>query len=662
MLTQAIPAANSPFIVEFIDGTSRIPNLPQNQERRMTLRITVDEDAPTGTHVVTLNHAFRNPARENMTSTSSFLVRVEGAGVAGAPNVRLSNFRFGGLEAATEPLSPNESFTVTANIQNLGLTAANNVQVSFPNNSVPADGIFSVGNLNHAVFANMSAGHSSTVNFTFQTSNNISTGTHPIEFQITFEDSSGEVITRTDRFFVNVYSPEDTTLANLEIRGLTAPTGQIGVGQTATISFYVYNTGTTEARNIHVSTEPENGINPATQALIIIPSLGAGEGHRVSFSFTPTNATETRSYSIRFAVNFQDGTETITIPMASAINVNNPTRDDDTTDDHGRFQIPLIIVNQYVTTPLIPRAGQEFEMEITFLNTNSTRSINNVRVILEAIEAVEGQGTVFVPVGGSNTLFIDFLPPRGEVTKTLRFFTVMDAAPRSYTMRVSFSYQDQDYNPHTLEERLSISVAQVTSLETTHISLPPMGDVGGMVPFEFWVINSGRVNLSSVRIRVEGPFDDTGSNNWIGNIDAQRMVGFEGRFTPTEPGEQTGRLVIYGEDATGTIVEHAHEFTMFVSEPFGFDGGRGDDFFFEGGGWGMDDWDMGGGRDDMLWNDGWAWDGDYEGNNNGEGRLIDTLRRPIVWGPIAGVVCLAVAGGIVVALKKSKSDGFNDDF
>jgi len=662
ILTQAIPASGSPFIVEFIEGTNRIQSLPQNQERRMTLRITAFDDADSGTHIVSLNHSFRNPARANVYSTSSFIVRVEGAGVEGAPNVRLGNFRFGGLGQTTPPLSPGETFTVTADIQNIGLNAATDVQVSLQNMS--AETIFFTGNLNQAFFANMSAGHSSAVNFNFQVSNNISTGTYAIEFQITFRDSAGDSLTRTFEFFVNVYAPEDTSLANLEIRGLTAPTGQIGVGQTATIAFYLYNTGTTEARNIRVSASPESGVVPTTAGTQTIPSLAAGESHRLTFSFSPTAASETRSYSIQFTVNSTSAGETFEFEQFSAISVNNPAREeDDPTDDHGRFQIPLIIVSQYVTTPLIPRAGEEFEMEITFLNTNSTRSINNIRIILEAIEAVEGQGTVFVPVGGSNTLFIDYLPPRGETTQTLRFFTVMDATPRSYTMRVHFSYQDQDYHTHDLSEQLSISVAQVTSLETTHISLPPMGDVGGMVPFEFWVINSGRVNLSSVRIRVEGPFDDTGSNNWIGNVDAQRMVGFEGRFTPTEPGEHTGRLVIYGEDATGAIVEHAHEFTMFVNDPFG--GGFGGDGF-EGGGWGMDDWHGDMGFDDgrgggMLWADDWNWDGSDGGGDNGDGGILDTLRRPVVWGSIAGVAVGVVIVSIV-AVKKRKSNAFDDNF
>jgi len=234
-------------------------------------------------------------------------------------------------------------------------------------------------------------------------------------------------------------------------------------------------------------------------------------------------------------------------------------------------------------------------------------------------------------------------------------------------MRVHFSYQDQDFHTHDLSEQLSISVAQVTSLETTHISLPHMGDVGNMVPFEFWVINSGRVNLSSVRIRIEGPFDDTGSNNWIGNVDAQRMVSFEGRFTPTEPGEHTGRLVLYGEDATGTIVEHAHEFTMFVNDPFG-GGGMGGGFG-EGGGWGMDEWGGGdfGMIDDgrgggMLWGDEWAWDGSDGGdNNNGEGGFLNTLLRPIVWGPIAGVVVAVVVVSVIVVSKR-KSNDFDDNF
>jgi len=603
LFTIAVPDA--PFTVEFLRNTNRISMLGSNAQRNMTLRISVNENAEPGNYSIDLNHFFSNPEDETSTSTDRINIRIEEE-EEGTPNVRLGSFQ----TSHTGVLSPEQTFTVSATIQNIGDAAARDIRVSLPENMRADDDIFIISDLNLALIHTMDAGALGNLNFTFQTSSEIETGAYTILFNVSYrEEDSNERISEVFPFIVNAYAPEEDEdpLPTIEIRELTAPTGRINVGQNGVISFYLHNTGEVEARNIRVEATPENeqAVVPMTANNQTIRSLAPGESHRVSFSFSPREAAVTRSYAIRFRTSFQleRGGDTESFDQYVSFNVYNPEEDEE--DEDAARQIPRVMVSEYSLNPLVPRAGQEFEMTITFRNTSSTRSVNNIRVLMEEIMAsnVPGQGqgpqhfAGFTPVGGSNTLFIDNLAPLGEITKVLRFTTSGEATSGAHTKRISFDYQDQDFAKHEANQQISISVAQVTRLEITNVDVPPFGTAGMPVRFSIRVINSGRVNLSNLRIRTEGTFDVTHAGGetgeFIGQVNQQRTVDFHGQFIPSEPGMHDGVFIVFGEDPTGMVHEVEYPFVINVEGGFDMDGD------FMGGDWEgawEGGYDMGGGR------------------------------------------------------------------
>jgi hypothetical protein len=270
---------------------------------------------------------------------------------------------------------------------------------------------------------------------------------------------------------------------------------------------------------------------------------------------------------------------------------------------------------------------------------------------------------------------------------TLRFTTVTEANPGAHNMRYTFDYQDQDFDTHEASQQISISVAQVSRIELADVVIggwvTPM--VGAHVPFNFRIINSGRVNLMNVRVFTEGPFDvaDAGGRDgrFVGQVNFQRTVSFDGAFVPFEPGMQEGYFIITAEDITGEIVELRHPFSVFVEG--GFDEGMFerpgfDDGMFERPGMpGMDhpgesihhDWETG----DMLAGS-WDWEtGEFIATHrmnpetgewdelNGGFDFLEFIRRPIVWGPVAGVLLILVIVIIVVVRRKKSRFSFDDD-
>jgi hypothetical protein len=585
LFTVASPSGNAPFSVEFLRNTNSISSINPNTQRTMTLRITVDEDAAPDNYSVRLEHFFRNEQNAiDAPQTSVETINVRIGGIAGTPDVRLGNFE----TVPTGTLSSNQIFTVKATIENIGDATARNVRVALPENSHPIDDSVFITNadeLNQAVFAAMGAEHSELLSFTFQTAEDIKTGLYPIEFHVSFADEDGKRTTEEFRFIVNVNAPEnDDALPILEIRDMNVPVGRITVGQTGRISFYLYNSGEVEARNIRVTaiSDNETEVLPMPANIQVIPRLAAGESRAVSFNFSPTQNAGTKSYIVRFRTDFELGRagEPMSFVQPAALNVYNPEEEDDTRGT----QIPRVIVANHSVNPAIPRAGQEFEMEITFRNTNASVSVNNISITLEEVTGLVPQGQTaqfagFLPVGGSDTIFVNSLAPLGEITRKLTYSTAMDATPGTHNMRVRFKYQDQNWKEQTAEQLITITIAQVTRLELANVNVAETASVGSPVWFNYQVINSGRVNLINVRIETDGPFDVNEAQGFRGNLSAQRTLEADGRFVPLEAGMHKGTFRVLAEDNTGALVEAEHSFNIMVTDGFG------GEFGFEGGDW-----------------------------------------------------------------------------
>jgi len=631
LFTLAVPAAGAPFTVEFLRNSNSVSQIGANSQRTMTMLIVVDENADPGSYDLSLNHFFRDDIGETATSTDRINIRIGGED-EGEPTLEIRN-----MSAPAAQISPGQTATISFELRNTGDAEARNVSIVA--NTADVIDPMTQSEISIPVLA---AGESRTLSFGFSATEDASTRTYNIRFTVSYRADDA---TRTfDQVApLAVYNPDDDddALPTLEIRNMNAPTGRINVDQTGHISFSLHNTGDVEVRNIRVAASVPEGANAVvpmgTTNMQVIPSIAPGASHDVSFGFSPTSSAITRSYAVRFYTTFQlvgRAGENFSFEQFAAFNVYNPDDDD---DDDAR-QIPRVIISDSVVYPSVPRAGQEFEMTITFRNTNATRPVNNIRILMEEVRAQNLPGhqqqehfAGFNPVGGSNTLFIDRLSPREEITKNLRFITSADATPGIHNMRFEFDFQDDNFREHKSTEQISMQLAQVMRMELTDVNVSDHVMAGGSVWFSFRVINSGRVNLLSTRVRTEGPDDvsEAGGEEgmFIGTINAQRWSNFEGRFdAPHDPGEHQFEFVITAEDNTGEPIELRHPFTLFVEG--GWDGGGFD------GGWG-DDFHGGGGRPfpgDGGWGDGMGMGGWEEPSERG---AIANLVRNIFTRPIA---------------------------
>jgi hypothetical protein len=235
-------------------------------------------------------------------------------------------------------------------------------------------------------------------------------------------------------------------------------------------------------------------------------------------------------------------------------------------EGEGSSSIPKIIIDQYSFNPHIVKAGENFDLNVSFLNTNRSKAVQNIKVFLTVDEETQKSGSVFTPVNSSNTFYIDYITPKSRVEKDIVMYTVPDAGPKTYTIRVNLEYEDLDGNQYNPVEFIGIPVVQQTKLETTDINLPPEAFVGEMIPISFELYNMGKVTLNNLMIRMEGNFQTEDANYFVGNFDAGNTEYYETMITPTEPGLLEGNIILSYEDSNGETVEITKNFSLNVME------------------------------------------------------------------------------------------------
>ena len=556
--TLASATTEGPFTIEFLDNTNAIGLLGENSNRTLRVRLVPSANAAAGTFALNLQFAFRSrDANIDGVSNDSISVRID-------RQAQISQLSLRDFFVNTPSILPGDGFVISAQLANFGTGSAYGIQVGIVD-GLDADGIFLFGNPDSPFHQVLHAGHRSTISFGFMASNRISSGTFPIVFEISGRDSAGEEISEKFTYFVTVVAPAGGTGRAFISLNTAGPIGAFSPNERANVSVTVTNNGTTAARNIRVTANPEDGLVPQSASVEAIQVLEPGESRQLTFVFSPTAEANSQYHMVGFAVDYSTGIgdETESFTQYVGINVYNPDREP---EEATRGSRPRMLVSAYSVYPRIVPAGEEFDLFLTFQNSSSTRSVYNIKITLQAVEHTERQGAVFTPVGASNTIFVESLGPRETVDRELRMFTVPNADPRTYNIEVTFEYEDEDFEEFTEVEQISVNVRQVTRLEVSNLQMPDHAMLGHPIFVDFNIINSGRVTLANLRVELEGNFDTRNINIHVGNMGRGNSTSFSGNFTPMEPGEQHGALMVSGEDESGELVYYRHEFIIFVDD------------------------------------------------------------------------------------------------
>ncbi len=237
----------------------------------------------------------------------------------------------------------------------------------------------------------------------------------------------------------------------------------------------------------------------------------------------------------------------------------------------GIISKPKLIIEAYKIEPKLVKAGENFTIKISFLNTHKNKKIENIKIFFTVDEQTEESGNVFTPVNGSNTIFIDSIPPKGKVHREITMYTVPDAKPKNYTITANLEYDDNEGQEIIATELIGVPVIQNARLQIGDINVSPEAYTDEPFPVSLEFYNTGKVTLYNLMVKLEGDFATENGNYFVGNLESGGSDFFEGIVIPNKAGALKGNLIFTYEDSAGKTIEDKREFSANVEEEIPMD-------------------------------------------------------------------------------------------
>jgi len=554
-----------PFTLEFLNSSNYIAALGAKSKATIELLIDVDPLAEAKRYDINLEYSYINSYKESFTGKDTLNIKVENTAIV--PKVTISDFKIN-----KESINPEETVELSATIVNTGKQPASDVQLTV--DGLSADTLSITNNTNSITYDKLEAEATDNIIFNISAAKDIKEGNYPITFKITYKDNSAKEYTSEQKYFVKVNAKEEEEKPFLQIQNLIVPTEAVLVGESFVVHLDIANSGKGEAKNVKVSADygTDGAVIPKSTSIQLINTLEAGATAGFDFTFAATSTAKSQNYPISFKLEYEDGTEddsgaakVESYSQYTGINVTNPEADKKESEEDEPKSIPKIIISKYSCDPMMVKAGEEFNLYMTFTNTHSQKKVSNIKIFF-SVPAESKTGNIFIPVDSSNTFYIDEIAPKGNVSKQIRLYAMPDAEPKTYDLIVNFDYEDETGALPAATETIGINVKQPTKLETSDIYIPDSGNVGEPIPISFSLYNTGKVTLSNLRIRITGDFDTQNSDSYYGNFESGNNEYYEGTIIPNASGKQNGQLIISYDEPNGERKEDIREISLSVAE------------------------------------------------------------------------------------------------
>lgn len=245
---------------------------------------------------------------------------------------------------------------------------------------------------------------------------------------------------------------------------------------------------------------------------------------------------------------------------------------------------PKLIISDYDLSPSMVEAGNDFNLSFTLYNTNSENAIYNLKVTIDqtlaAAPQTSGQnnanltsdGSVFTPIGRSNTFYVASLYPWEWTTKYIDMNVLPNANPGSYVVNLTMEYEDYWGNQYKTQESIGIPVTQQASVNFGKVKMDEL-IVGSPNSVSVNLYNTGKDNLNTVMCRVKGDgFSVDEDERFIGNFEAGSQETFSFNLTPEKEGKIKGKIEISYKDSTGKEHIDVKDFEKEVSQSFNQEG------------------------------------------------------------------------------------------
>ena len=536
--------------------------------REVEVRVRIPQSAEAGTYKISVTGKTRIDGEIVKVSGEAY-VRVNG----GSKNkAQLKINRVDVLPEAN--VVPGSYVAFGYEIENISDVLAKNVELNI--SGLAAAGLSVRGGTTTQKVKAIEAGKKIYLYYEMNVAKTAKFGSYEIKTDLSYESEfNKEPIKEETTAFINI-GGDASQDSQLIIQDLKFPSATLGVNKTFDVSFKIRNQGQSIAKRIRASAKSDDpsGVVSRTVSDILVRDLAPGEEETVSYKFFTTKGGSTKNYPINIKIeyldDFTEGKEPKTVEQIVGVFLNNPDNAGDGKD--AKKSTPKLIIDRYEFEPKLPLAGNEFEMNLSFYNTNAKKAVKNIKIDLTSQDTSKSDSntagsSVFTPVDSSNTFYIGRIAPSGKVEKTIKMFVVPDATAKTYNITANFEYEDDENNEYKSSENIGVPVYQESKLDIDPINYQTNAMVGDSIPINANFYNTGKVTLYNFKVTLTA--DNATVNNgtyYIGNFNSGGQDVYEGSIMPNEAGEIKGKLKFTYEDSTGEVKEKEEDINITVEE------------------------------------------------------------------------------------------------
>lgn len=536
--------------------------------REVEVRVRIPQSAEAGTYKISVTGKTRIDGEIVKVSGEAY-VRVNG----GSKNkAQLKINRVDVLPEAN--VVPGSYVAFGYEIENISDVLAKNVELNI--SGLAAAGLSVRGGTTTQKVKAIEAGKKIYLYYEMNVAKTAKFGSYEIKTDLSYESEfNKEPIKEETTAFINI-GGDASQDSQLIIQDLKFPSATLGVNKTFDVSFKIRNQGQSIAKRIRASAKSDDpsGVVSRTVSDILVRDLAPGEEETVSYKFFTTKGGSTKNYPINIKIeyldDFTESKEPKTVEQIVGVFLNNPENVGDGKD--AKKSTPKLIIDRYEFEPKLPLAGNEFEMNLSFYNTNAKKAVKNIKIDLTSQDTSKSDSntagsSVFTPVDSSNTFYIGRIAPSGKVEKTIKMFVVPDATAKTYNITANFEYEDDENNEYKSSENIGVPVYQESKLDIDPINYQTNAMVGDNIPITANFYNTGKVTLYNFKVTLTA--DNATVNNgtyYIGNFNSGGQDVYEGSIMPNEPGEIKGKLKFTYEDSTGEVKEKEEDINITVEE------------------------------------------------------------------------------------------------
>ncbi|MBE6033350.1 MAG: hypothetical protein E7222_01475 [Clostridiales bacterium] len=429
-------------------------------------------------------------------------------------------------------------------VYNYGNTTIKNAVVSL---TLP-EGLSIYNGSNQCQLGYVSVGMKKTAEFPITVKEGLESKNYAIEVEVLgLNYMNGEVVAKKT-FYIPVEGTGNVSADNIAITNTSVPE-EVQAGDNFNLNFTVQNSGNSEVKNVKITVEPAEGVINKSKN-IFIDNFPKGSSKQYSIKLYTFDGAEQKSYPIKITASPTNTSEKETaggVTQYATVTV---------LSDGSTAKKPQLMIDNYSYGGSAVQAGTDFYLNVGLFNT-SGKTLSNIKVSLS------NEDGVFVPVGGSNSFFIDSIKAKGHFTKSIRLSTKPQAEQKTTPITVKLTYEAGSGDPLEADDVIAIPVTQRTRLVVDEIVPPTEVYAGqpGSCELEFY--NMGKTPLNNLRVNCEGNFDVMESNSYYaGNMDSGKSDSYRFNFIPREVGEMEGTITFTFEDGNGD--------PQFLEIPFTF--------------------------------------------------------------------------------------------